>query len=690
MTKAHISVDTGGTFTDVLVATPDGRMVVGKALTTPERIFDGMHRALELAAGQLNLSPHALLESADSLLYGTTRATNAIVQGTTAKTALLVTEGFPDILVLKEGGKFDPHDYTHDYPPPYIPRRHTFEVCERIGADGGVVTPLDREGLKETLRTIKARGFEAVAVCFIWSVANATHEIEVGRLIEEMLPGVPYTLSHRLLPIMREYRRASTAAIDASLKPLMQCHFADMEADLRAAGFQGELLISSLMGGCMRVEDAIDAPVQTVKSGPAMAPVAAAKIAGAVNPIKDLVVCDTGGTTFDVSLLRDGSIVASRETWLGKRWVGNLISLAGVDVRSVGAGGGSIAWVDEGGLLRVGPQSAGSNPGPACYGRGGSVATVTDAALLLGYLDPAYFAGGRLPLDTKAATCAVQKIADSLGCTLVEAAYAILHLSSETMLKAIHEITVNEGLDPRESLIVAGGGAGGLNLLAVAREMGCPTVVVPRLAGALSACGMQFTDILTEETVSAPISSDRFDSAVPVRALQVIDEKLAAFSARFDERSESAPRVISYLVEARYRSQIWDLEVPVSKESLDGTTLVQAFHKAHERVFSVFDPDGVVEFLNWRGRMAIERKKPELPYRPDGNVCSPKPHSMREASMDGKNRESVPIYRGDDLTPGMVLEGPAIIEEETSTLVILPGMKACVTNHDSYLVEVGV
>ena len=399
----RISVDTGGTFTDVVIADAHGIRALGKALTTPERIFAGMRTAIEVAAQELGLSGKALLSKTDMLIYGTTRATNAVVTKSTAKTAFLTTQGFRDILVLKEGGKYDPHDYSYDYPPPYIPRRYTFEIDERVDAQGNVVRPLDQNQARDVVRILAQRHFEAVAVCLLWSIANGSHEKEIAKLIEQELPGIPYTLSHELVPIVREYRRASTTAIDASLKPLMQRHLREMEADLRAAGFSGELLIGTSGGGCQHVTEVAGRPVTMLKSGPAMAPVAGKAYVTIEDLGRDAIVCDTGGTTFDVGLVRDGDLVYTRDSWLGRRWLGHMVAMSSVDVRSIGAGGGSIAWIDAGGLLRVGPQSAGAVPGPACYGAGGDQPTVTDACVVLGWFDPDYFNGGRMKLDAGAA-----------------------------------------------------------------------------------------------------------------------------------------------------------------------------------------------------------------------------------------------------------------------------------------------
>ncbi len=555
----QLSFDTGGTFTDAVIADDTGIVAIGKALTTPQRIFEGMRGAVDAAAETLGIAGAALLARSDMVIYGTTRATNAIVTRGTAKTAFLVTKGFRDTLVFREGGKFDPHDYSYDYPPPYIPRRHTFEIDERIDAEGQVAAALDQRQARAVIAGLKAQGFEAVAVCLLWSIANGAHEEAVAALLEEILPGIPYTLSHRLLPILREYRRASATAIDASLKPLMQRHLTQMEADLRDAGFAGEILISTSAGGCQHVAEVASRPILTLKSGPAMAPVAGKAYLAIEQRGQDAIVCDTGGTTFDVGLVRDGALVYTRDSWLGRRWLGHMVSMSAVDVRSVGAGGGSIAWIDAGGLLRVGPQSAGAVPGPACYGRGGDQPTVTDAAVVLGYVDPAYFNGGRMALDAAAAARVLQRLADALGQTLHQAAFSVMTIANELMIKAIQEITVSEGVNPRDSVIIAGGGAAGMNIMPIARELGCATVILPKTASAMSACGMQFSDIVFERTRSRFTLSGSFDRDGVNAALDGIEQGLERFRGELQGAGEAQHRV-ELFVEARYRSQVWELE----------------------------------------------------------------------------------------------------------------------------------
>lgn len=686
----RISVDTGGTFTDAVIADVDGIRAIGKALTTPNRIFEGMHAAVEVAAQEIGLSGKSLFAQSDMLIYGTTRATNAVVTRSTAKTAFLTTRGFRDVLVLKEGGKYDPHDYSYDYPAPYIPRRYTFEIDERVDAQGNTVRPLDRDQARAVVRSLGARKFEAVAVCLLWSIASGSHEQEVGRLIEEELPGVPYTLSHRLIPIVREYRRASTTAIDASLKPVMQQHLREMESDLRTAGFCGELLIGTSGGGCQHVAEVAGRPVTMLKSGPAMAPVAGKAYITVEDFGRDAIVCDTGGTTFDVGLVRDGELVYSRDSWLGRRWLGDMVAMSSVDVRSIGAGGGSIAWVDSGGLLRVGPQSAGAVPGPACYGAGGDQPTVTDACVVLGWFDPDYFNGGRMKLDAAAARRVIETLARKIGREVPDTAFAIITIANELMIKAIHEITVSEGVNPRESVIVAGGGAAGFNILPIARELGCATTIVPNTASAMSACGMQYSDIVFEQTRSRVTMSSSFDRDGVNAALSEIESALDQFRRDLHGTERAIVRK-EFLVEARYKSQVWELDTPLPVERFrshdDVAALVEAFHAVHDRVYAVRDEHSEVECVNWRGRISIRLSDPPEPVHKKAAQHQPTWRSERPAYFGPDDLRTTPVFRGSDLEPGAFIAGPAIIEEPTTTIVVYPQMSATVSPSGHYILK---
>jgi len=500
-----------------------------------------------------------------------------------------------------------------------------------------------------------------------------------------MLPGIPWTLSHQLIPILREYRRASTTAIDASLKPLMRRYLGEMEEDLRQAGFSGELFVSTSVGGCMNVKDIAERPIHTVKSGPAMAPVAGLKYAEVEDLGKDLLVCDSGGTTFDVGLVRAGELVFTRDTWLGRQWTGDLVGMSTVDVRSVGAGGGSIAWVDSGGLLRVGPQSAGSTPGPVCYGQGGTEPTVTDAAVALGYIDPSYFVGGRMKLDLEAAQDAIEELGKRIGKGRDETAYGIMMIANELMIRAIQEITVIEGIDPRESVLVAGGGAAGLNIFPIAEELGCERILLPATASALSACGMQFADIIAEQSASLATRSDTFDMDGVSMLLKSMVETLR--QEAFGHVSDDETVAVKFFVEARYEFQVWDLEIPVPQSTFssaaDIEALCEVFHAAHNRVFAVRDEDSVVEFINWKARVTRVLEKPladasqamTAPHEPDGT---------RLAYFGGDGRVETPIYK--DPKPGQSCEiiGPAVLELPTTTLVVYPGMKATFTEFGNF------
>ena len=690
-----ISVDTGGTFTDVVVSNPSGAFTIGKALTTPNRIFDGMREAIGAAADQMALSFEQLLAQTEILIYGTTRATNAIVTKTVAKTAFLTTRGFADTLVLKEGGKFRPHDFTQDYPQPYIPRRYTFEIDERVDASGTILKPLDTAQVRATLETVQGRGFEALAVCLLWSVLNPAHEEAIGALIEEVLPGTPYSLSSRLIPIMREYRRASATAIDASLKPLMQRHLRELESDLGAAGYRGNIFVSTAAGGCNSIAALVERPIFTIGSGPAMAPIAGITYSRMEGLGENVIICDTGGTTFDVGVVREGNLTFNRDTWLGPRYTGDLLGIAAVDMRSVGAGGGSIAWIDEGGLMRVGPQSAGAMPGPACYGRGGTLPTVSDAAAVLGYFDPDYFLGGRMRLDVAAARRAMSEVASTLKLTVEETAWRILTLAGDLMMRAIVDVTINEGINPRESSIVAGGGAAGMNIMLIAKELGCDHVVLPKTASALSAAGMQYADIVAEEVGSLYSLSNRFDFERVNALLDMLEDRVK--SVRDKLPGQAGASNLEFYGEARYQSQVWELDTPFPDTPLpsrrfrsqaDLDTYTENFHVLHERIFAVKDLGSAVETVSWKVRLTIKLDAPPTRRAVAAADSTPTASGHRQCFFGEAAPMATPIFKASGIGPGQTIVGPAIIEEPTTTLVVYPGMSVHVSTTGNYRLNI--
>jgi N-methylhydantoinase A len=687
--RYRITCDVGGTFTDAVVADEHGNLHLGKSLTTPERLYHGLESAVTVAATEIALDVRTLLQSTDLFVYSTTQATNAILEGRTARTALLVTEGFPDILVRREGGRLDPFNFAKENPEPYVPRRLTFEIPERVDSEGLIYTPLDEVRVRQVLATLRELKVEAIAVSFLWSIVNPVHELAVARLIDEVLPDVPYTLSHQINPIIREYRRTSSAAIDASLKPLMQHHLRDIDEGLSNSGFGGELVAATSFGGVMHMDDLTLRPIYAVKSGPSLAPVAGKTYAESEAGHGRVIVCDTGGTSFDVSLVRDGRVVFTRETWLGEEFTGHLTGLSSVDARSIGAGGGSIAWIDPGGLLRVGPRSAGADPGPACYGRGGTLCTVTDAAVVLGYLDPDYFLGGRMKLDADAARRVVGEIANALGQPPLTTAYGILAVANELMVGAIKEITVDEGVDPRDSFLVAGGGAAGMNIIPIARELGCRQVLIPRTASALSACGGQYSDIVAEFSASKFTDSRDFDYAGVNSALRALDSRMEDFAAGLRKRSFTTFRK-EYFVEARYVNQAWELELSLKGDQVVGAddvaSIVADFHTSHQRVFAITDPGQTVECIYWKGRLTAVLDKP--PLRKRAGPTNGEARHLRSAYFPATGEQPIEVHMGAALAAGAVVHGPAVIEEPTTTIVVYPDSAVRVTELGNYLVEV--
>lgn len=667
----RLACDTGGTFTDLVVEHDDGSLAMFKAPTTPDDPVRGVIDALSLAARQAGQPLDAFLKRADTFIHGTTHAINAIITGRTARTAMLATAGHRDMLVLREGGRADPFDMTAPYPEPYIPRALTFEVDERIGASGKILTPLDEVALVETLRLLGEKDVAAVAVCLLWSIANPAHELRVGALIDQHLPGIPYTLSHQLNPTLREYRRASSTAIDASLKPLMTRYMGQLNGRLADAGFDGRILVLTSQGGMIDAAELAKTPIHVINSGPSLAPVAGRHY-GAIANGADIVVADTGGTTYDVSLVRGGTIPLSRETWIGEPYRGHVTGFPSVDVKSVGAGGGSIARVDDGGVLHVGPQSAGAVPGPVCYRRGGTQPTLTDACVALGYLDPAYFLGGTMTLDRDGAIDAIRRtIAEPLGCSVNEAAAAIVTLATENMVQAIADITVNQGIDPAKAVLIGGGGAAGFNSVLIARRLGIRTLIFPELSAALSAAGALMSEIASDSRATALVSTQNFDMAAANAVLARLEHEGRIFLDQSDV-PESRHSML-FAVEARYAQQVWEIEValPVRRfeTPIDVEAFVEAFHAAHERIFAFRDPESAIEVVGWSARAAVR-----LHDRPIGRIAFERgvqgERATRHIYLPAEGEVAASLVRLVDLAVGDTRKGPAIVETPFTTILV--------------------
>jgi N-methylhydantoinase A len=686
----RFAVDTGGTFTDLVVEDDQGLCRLFKAATTPHDPVAGMLDALSLAAAADGRPLADFLASGTTLLHGTTHAINAIITGRTARTAFITTEGHGDMLVLREGGRAETFNFTHEFPQPYIPRSLTFEAPERMMADGSVRKALDEAAVVALIERLKEQSVEAVAVCLLWSIVNPAHELRIGALLAEHLPGIPFTLSHQLNPAVREFRRASSAAVDASLKPMMGRYMRDMESRMRDAGFAGRVLIVTSQAGVIDAADAAEAPIHIVNSGPSMAPIAGRYYAGVDSTAEDAIIADTGGTTYDVSIVRKGIIPTTRETWIGPQYRGIMLGFPWVDVKSVGAGGGSIASIDSGGLLHVGPASAGAVPGPAAYGRGGTRATVTDAAVVLGHIDPSYFLGGAMTLDPEAARQAIDRDVATPGkLPLPEAADAILTIATENMVQAILDITVKQGIDPRKAVLIGGGGAAGLNSVRIARRLGCRTLIIPETGPALSAAGALMSELKAEYHAAFVAHTDSFDHTAVNATLAGLAEKAQRFA---DGPGAGALETrITFKADARYATEVWEIEVPLRGGAIADAdqmaAFVEDFHHTHEMLFSFRDEGSFIEIVGWTAEVTCRLSEAkELRLAVPRSLDA---RRSRPAWFAGVGWSEVPVHRFETLDPGRRLAGPAIVENDYTTVIVDPGATAERRPSGSLVIDVG-
>ncbi len=681
--RYRVCIDIGGTFTDCVVADDAQHVRIFKTPSTPEAFERGFMNALALAAGAYGLDLPGFIGQVERIVHGTTVSTNALLEGKHARVGLICNHGFRDILTLREAPRKPPFQWRLTYPDPFVPRIRTHGVRGRIDAAGEERAPLEDEDVLAAIENFRKLGVEAIAVCLLWSVVNGRHEERVREVIRAAWPEVPVTLSHQLNPIAREYRRAISAAIDAALQPVVSAYVRALDQSLRAAGYRNELMIANCLGGMMPPDELAGRPIYSVMSGPTLAPVAARRLSDA----PDLVVVDMGGTSFDVSAVRDGQLVVSPEAMLTAF---DMLGIPKVDVRSVGAGGGSIAHVDAGGLLRVGPESAGANPGPACYGLGGTRPTVTDADVVLGIIDPDYFLGGRMRLDKAAAEGAVGGIADALGIDVPAAAQVISSTVDHNMIAAIEDITVQEGIDPRESYFIAGGGATAVHMGQMAKVLGIKGYMVPKYSAGLSAFGGLISDIVWEETATLVTDAERFDLDGVNAVLAVLTERGRAFLER--ARIAVAVQRFEFAYLGRYQYQSWEIEVPFTPQNGalvagDAARLADLFHRMHQRIYTIKNENDLVEFTTWKVR-AIGPTAIELV--PSSSAAAPRlaePHGTRPIYLPGRDAPStVPVYRGRDIGAGVSIGGPAIIEEATTTIMLPSEAKAEVDALGNYRV----
>ena len=681
----QLCIDIGGTFTDCVVSDAAGDVRIFKARSTPGAFERGFLDVLALAAGHYGLDLNGFLGQVERIVHGTTVSTNALVEGKVARAGFIANQGFPDILTLREGPRKRAFEWRLDFPAPFVPPGRTATVGGRIDAHGQEIEPLDEASVAAAIERLRRAGAEAIGVCLMWSIVNGSHERRVAELIRAAWPGVPVTLSHELNPIPREYRRAIATVIDASLHATVGRYVSVLSRALAEHGFKRELLVGNCVGGMMPPAEIIAKPIYSVMSGPTLAPIAARHLTDEA----DVIVIDMGGTTFDVSAIRGGKLIVTPEAMIGR----DMLGIPKVDVRSVGAGGGSIARVDVGGLLRVGPESAGAVPGPACYGSGGVDPTVTDANVVLGIIDPNYFLGGRIRLDPAAAAAAVGRIAKTLGIGLIEAAYAIHTTSNHNMITAIEDITVREGINPRDSYLVSGGGATACHIGEMAEILGIERFMIPRFAAGLSAFGGLISELRWGETATLHTDNRRFAADAVAELLAELRRRGDAFLARAGV--PPGERRFEYVYQGRYEYQSWEIEVPFElngEASPDLARLVEAFHAMHERVYSIKAESDTVEFTTWRvqavGRNRLKERLADSAWPRQSGPLRPKAKRPVYLHAAGALRP-LPVYDGNVIGAGASVDGPAVIEAETFTTLLLAGQRAEVDGQGNYLVDRG-
>ncbi|MBV8616114.1 MAG: hydantoinase/oxoprolinase family protein [Acetobacteraceae bacterium] len=674
MTHA-VGIDVGGTFTDVVVIGPEGRLTVAKAATTPDDQSDGVLDGIAQAAAALGLSPAALLGRTGRVVHGTTVATNALLEGKAARVGMVTTAGHRDVIEMREGLKPDRYNLRMTPPAPLVPRRLRLGVAERVRADGRIETPLDSDSLAAALDRLAAERVEAVAVCFLHAWANPAHERAAVAAARARLPGAYVTASADVLPQIKEFERFSTTVANAAVGPVIAAYLRRLAERLAAAGYGGTVYVILSHGGVASAEEAARLAIGTALSGPAGG-VAAAVALGRHGVARDLITFDMGGTSTDIALIRDGQPLLSAGRQVGEA----RIALPALEIVTLGAGGGSVAWIDAAGMLRVGPESAGADPGPACYGQGGARATVTDANLVLGLLDPARFLGGRRGLDRAAAAAAVERIGRALGLGTEAAAAGIVRLVNARMADGVRIATVRRGVDPRRHAILAFGGAAGLHVASVASELGVRRIVVPLAASVLSAWGMLNTDLRVELTRGLEQTA-----GLDIARLRAAYEALEAEGrARLPQFTGTVAR--RRAADMRYGEQVF--EVTVDLDGLDlarpdaARAVAEAFHARHAALYTYAmreqEPVLVSARLSVIGKLADAPSPRPPPARGGGEESKPPPLA---GGGWGKGRRvwmnnawsDVAVFDFAALAPGQTLHGPAIVESETTTVLLRAG-----------------
>ncbi|MFB3906170.1 MAG: hydantoinase/oxoprolinase family protein [Acidobacteriota bacterium] len=665
-----LGVDVGGTFTDfVLIDQADQSIRITKTPSTPWSPDEGVIEGIRKVSRLFSIDPAGI----DFLIHGTTVATNALIERKGVNAALITTCGFRDVLHIARQVRPKLYNFFERRPEPLIPRYLRYEVLERTLFNGEICEPLDEDAVRSTARSIQAQGIRVVAVCLLHSYANPSHEQRVREILLETAPNLRVSLSSEILPEFKEYERMSTTVINAYVMPIVEQYLQQIMTGIKHLQVPSDLHIMQSNGGVMTSETASKKSVHTVLSGPAagvLGGVTLAKMAGEEN----VITIDMGGTSFDVSLSYRGEPTYTMESDIG----GHIVKIPMIDIKTLGAGGGSIAWVDSGGVLQVGPDSAGAHPGPACYGAGGQAPTVTDANLTLGYLNPSYFLGGEMRLDPELARAAIQKrIAEPMGLSSEQAAEGILRVVNATMIRGIRMVSVERGYDPREFALVCFGGAGPVHAVKLAQELGIPRILVPESPGVNCALGLLMADFRHDYSQTFLRQLRTLSPGELNEAFRALEEKATEQMLR--EGIEAQQIVLIRSLDLRYQGQGYELEVPAPNKEYgreDLYALAEDLGKLHEAKYGYQMAARTAEIVNLRLSAIGLLSKPRLAEEePRGENPEAAKKGSRRVYFEGEFHE-VPIYERRRLVCGNRVAGPAIIEQLDSTTVLFPGSSA--------------
>ena len=690
MTTYSLGIDVGGTFTDLVCADEAGQTHTEKVLTTGENQALGVLSGIGKLALKYGLTEHDFLSQISVVVHGTTVATNTMLEYTGANTGLITTAGFRDTIEIRRNYKEAAFDLRLPAPYQIVPRRCRLGVTERIDYAGQVVKPLAEDEVRTAVQRLADRQVEAIAVCYLFAFLNPVHELRTQEIIRELLPAVHISLSSEVLPQVREFERLSTTLVDAYITPRLQKYLQRLDAELRERGFQGDIFIMQGNGGVVGLEQASAHGVQALLSGPASGVVAGAYL-GQASGFKDVITVDMGGTSFDVCLVQDGRPKTGTDQWMSRY----RIAVPFIDIHTIGAGGGSIAWVDEGGALRVGPQSARAHPGPACYGFGGQEATVTDADVLLGYISPESFLGGEMRLDAEAARRAIQtRVAQPLEMSLLEAASGIFRIVNNGMSNSVRRVSLAKGYDPRDFALTAFGGAGAIHAGALVEDLGIRTILIPKgTAPVLCALGDLLSDLRVSRVRSFYARGSELDlEAMNAQFRHMREEALGLFGG---QQRHLGQTFAQFSLEMRYIGQTHEVTVPVTMQAeqlntTDIATTIQGFHDLHEQLYTFQKPEDEVEILNIHLDLVGQRAKPTLQTARRGSQAAQVALQGTRPVYSASTQDYVEtdIYNGEQLVPGHCVVGPAIIEEARTSIVLFAGQRATLDEHLTYVIEV--